>query len=286
MGMSKQFFLVSLLGSTLAVTAEPVNFADDLANWKQLRIGCEKSGDCVRAAVLPHAKGNFGQLWKYVKPIPEGKYLQIKIDGMENSDANAWIGSVSDFDRRSFGVIFPGINTFSPRIGKSFAFSINQWGARDKAGAWINYRSYDISESPENSLTAVKEPAEGPLKAGDTIHFKLFRPARCANPVKVRVFIMARGSRNLQDFRLGKEQSFEMVYNATEKCYTASVKVTGDAYSLDTAAAKIRLIAAADLDGLESYFTIPFPVKLETANKIPEELFAAATPTVRDNRRR
>ena len=282
---SKLQMMVFLLGIALSISGAPINFADDLANWKQLRIGCEKSGDCVRAAVLPHAKGNFGQLWKYVKPIPEGKYLQIKVDGMENSGSNAWVGSVSDFDRRSFGVIFHGINTFSPRIGKTFAFSINQWGARNKAGAWIDYRSYEISEAPENSLTAVKEPAAGALKAGDTLHFRIFRPARCANPVKVRVFIMARGSRNLQDFRLCKEQSFEMVYNEKEKCYSAGVKVTDDAYSLDTTAAKIRLIAAADLDGVESYFTMPFPVKLETANKIPEELFAAATPTVRDNRR-
>ena len=85
---SKLLFMFFLQGTALSISGAPIDFADDLANWKQLRIGCEKSGDCVRAAVLPHAKGNFGQLWKYVKPIPEGKYLQIKVDGMENSGSN------------------------------------------------------------------------------------------------------------------------------------------------------------------------------------------------------
>lgn len=287
MNKLKLFFVASLLEMAVSMSGGPSDFVNDLASWKQLRIGCEKNGNCVRVSVLPNAKGNFGQLWKYVKPIPEGKYIQIRVDGMENSGAYAWVSNVSDFDRRSFGVLFPGINTFSPRIGKSFAFSINQYGARNKSGSWIDYRSYEISDAPENSLTAVKEPAGGALKVGDTLHFKIRRPTRCADPVKIRIFTAARGSRkrDLQDFRLGRKQAVEMRYNETEKCYTADVKVTEDAYSLDSTEPKVRMIAAAVLDGVDSYFTMPFPVKLETANKIPKELFAAASPTVRDNRR-
>ena len=287
MKKSKLFFIASLLGMAVSMSGKPSDFADELAKWKQLRIGCEKNGNCVRISVLPRAKGNFGQLWKYVKPIPEGKYIQIRVDAMENTGSYAWVSNVSDFDRRSFGVVFPGINTFSPRIGKSFAFSINQSGARNKSGSWIDYRSYEISEAPENSLTAVKEPAEGALKVGDTLHFKICRPTPCANPVKIRIFTAARSSRkrDLQDFRICRAQSIEMKYNETEKCYSADVKVTEDAYSLDSAAAKVRMIASAGLDDVDSYYTIPFPVKLETANKIPKEIFAASSPTVRDNRR-
>ena len=261
MKRSKLFLIASLLGLAVSMSGKPSDFADELANWKQLRIGCEKNGNCVRVSVLPHAEGNFGQLWKYVKPIPEGKYIQIKVDGMENSGAYAWVSNVSDFDRRSFGVLFPGINTYSPRIGKSFAFSINQYGARNKSGSWIDYRSYEISEAPENSLTAVKEPADGALKVGDILHFKIFRPALCADPVKIRIFTAARGSRkrDLQDFRLGREPSFEMRYNETEKCYTADVKVTEDAYSLDSTEAKVRMVAAAVLDGVDSYLRCRFP---------------------------
>ena len=287
MKKSKLFYIASLLGMAVSMSGGPSDFIDDLANWKQLRIGCEKNGNCVRVTVLPHTKGNFGQLWKYVRPIPEGKYIQIKVDGMENTGSYAWVSSVSDFDRRTFGVVFPGINTYAPRISKSFAFSINQLGARNKAGSWIDYRSYEISEAPENSLTAVKEPAEGALKVGDILHFKINRPTRCADPVKIRIFTTARSSRkrDLQEFRLCNEQSLEMHYDEKGKCYTADVKVTEDAYSLDSTEAKVRMIAVAALDNVDSYYTMPFPVKLETANKIPKELFAAASPTVRDNRR-
>ena len=35
--------MVFLLGIALSISGAPINFADDLANWKQLRIGCEKS---------------------------------------------------------------------------------------------------------------------------------------------------------------------------------------------------------------------------------------------------
>ncbi len=280
------FLAAAMLGGVAAISAGPVRFDEDLASWKQLRIGCEKSEDCVRASVPPHAKGNYGQLVKELNAVPDGKYMQIHVDGMENSDAYAWTGSVSDSDRRSFGVIFQGINTYAPRMDKSFAFAVSQWGSGKTAGSWIKYYSYEISEAPENSLVALKEPADGPLKTGDILHFKVFRRSKCDGPVRIRVFTTARKDRyrRLQGFRLCREPSIEAVYSEKDKCYTADVKVTKDACSLDSAAEKVCLVAVATLDRMDSYFTMPFPVRLETACKVPQGLVTAASPETLDNR--
>ncbi|MBO5924210.1 MAG: hypothetical protein J6Q81_06815, partial [Lentisphaeria bacterium] len=186
---------------------------------------------------------------------------------------------------RTFGVLFQGVNTFSPRVKNSFAFSINQNGGGKKAaGSWVNYESYTISSAPENSLVAVKTPAAGALKVGDTVNFKIFRSTPCTNPVKIRVFVTGMKKRDLQNFKLNNSNSIEAVYNAAEKCYTASVKVTADAYTFDNAKDKMFMVAAADLDGVNSYFTMPFAIQLKTSRKMPTAVFTADSPTTRDNR--
>ncbi len=267
-----------------ALQAQTVNFADDIASWKTAKVGIEAAGKGIRMNVVAKAQGNYGQIWKYLPAIPEGKYIQIKVDSLENSKAFGWTQSSSNSVKRSFGVIFQGVNTYSPCANTRFAFGINQTGDGKNPGAWIKYDSYTISEAPENSLVAVKEPAAGVLKVGDTINFKIFRSTPCANPVKIRIFVTNVKKRDLQNFQLCKERSFDAVYDATAKCYTASVQVTPDAYSIDSVKEKLYMVAAADLDGIHSYYTMPFAVKLETGNKLPTAVFAADSPTTRDNR--
>ena len=128
--MKKLLLSVSsaLLMAAFASPAQTVRFVDDLAKWQQARIGCEPGNGLLRVAVVAGAKGNYGQLWKYLPAIPGGKYLQIKVDGMENSQSFARAASISSSARRTFGVLFQGVNTFSPGINSSFAFSISQNG--------------------------------------------------------------------------------------------------------------------------------------------------------------
>jgi len=268
----------------VVLQAKTVNFADDIASWKTARVGIEVAGKSIRMNVVAKAQGNYGLIWKYLPAIPEGKYIQIKVDALENSKAFGWTQSSSNTVKRSFGVIFQGVNTYSPCANTRFAFGINQTGDGKNPGAWIKYDSYTISEAPENSLVAVKEPAAGDLKVGDTINFKIFRSTPCANPVKIRVFVTGVKKRDLQNFQLCKERSFDAVYDAAAKCYTTSVKVTDDSYTIDSVKDKLYMVAAADLDGTNSYYTMPFAVKLATANKLPTAVFTADSPTTRDNR--
>ena len=127
--------LSAVLALTTAVptVAKTVKFVDDIASWKQARIGCSAGNEHLQVAVVAGAKGNYGQLWKYLPAIPEGKYIQIKVEAMENSQAFAWVLSNSTSVKRTFGVLLQGVNTFSPRVKNSFAFSINQNGGGKKA---------------------------------------------------------------------------------------------------------------------------------------------------------
>ena len=277
-------FTASVMAAGLTAGAETVKFADVLSSWKVARLSAEKNGDYVRVQTVAKASGNYGQVYKLVPASPAGKYVQISVDNMENAQSFAWACTPTKSVRRDFGVIFKGINTYEPRINSSYVFSICQQGLRDKTGAWINYESITFSNAPENSLIAVKEPAAGALKVGDTINFKIFRQNKCAAPVAIRFFTGEKRAHNLQNFKLCKDMTVNAVYDEAAKCYTASVKVTEDAYSLDTVKSKLYLVAAADLDGLNSYFTMPFEANLETTNKIPTALFKADSPETRDNR--
>ena len=100
-------FALVLLFAAAVSSAKTVKFTDDLASWQQARIGCEPGNKLLRVAVVAGAKGNYGQLWKYLPAIPEGEYIQIKVDGMENSNSFAWVLSNSTTVRRTFGVLFP-----------------------------------------------------------------------------------------------------------------------------------------------------------------------------------
>ena len=267
-----------------SLPAQTVDFATDIASWKTSRVGVEAAGKGIRMNVVAKAQGNYGMIWKYLPAIPEGKYIQIKVDALENSKAFGWTHSSSNSVKRSFGVIFQGVNTYSPLVKTKFAFSINQNGDGKNPGAWIKYDSYTISDAPENSLVAVKEPAAGELKVGDTLNFKIFRSTPCSNPVKIRIFVTNVKKRDLQNFQLCKARSFDAVYDKAAKCYTVSVKVTDDAYSIDSVKDNLYMVAAADLDGTSSYYTMPFAVKLATARKLPTAVFTADSPTTRDNR--
>ena len=279
-------FVIGSLAAAWAVcaAAAPVKFADDIAKWQKRSMGTEKAGTNLRLSVAAGAPGNYGQIWKYVPAIKDGSYLQIHVAGMENSGAFGWVHSPSTSVRRKFGVLFDGINTYSPNTKTQFALAICQTGGGKKEGSWINYTSYTIGNAPENSLIAVKEPAAGALKVGDTLKFKLFRSEPCANPVKVRLFATSATKRNLQNYRVNKDSSFDAVYDAAAKCYTASAAVTADALKLDTVKNPMYLVAAAELDGVTSYFTVPFPVDIQTAQEIPAALFTADSPRTRDNR--
>ena len=284
----KNIFTALLAGSLFAAGftagAQSVKFIDEVSSWKQSKVACEKAGDNLRINVVANARGNYGQFWKYIPPVPNGKYIQVKVDAMENSGAFCWVQSPSSSVKRSFGVLFAGINTFAPQVKTSFAWSFNLNGAGKNVGSWITFNSYDISAAPENSLVALKEPAEGALKVGDTLSFKIFRSTPCANPVKIRIFVTAHKKRALQNFQLAKERSFDAVYNEADKCYTASVKVSKDAFNFDSDKDKMYMVAAAELDGLATYYTMPFAVKIATANKIPTALFTADSPSTRENR--
>ncbi|MBR7145782.1 MAG: hypothetical protein IKD10_12705, partial [Lentisphaeria bacterium] len=159
-----------LTTASFAVSADAVKFADGWNTWKNARIAFEKNDGCMQVNVVANAKGNYGQIYRTEQAMPEGKYFQITVDNMENSQAFSWLSSPTV--KRSFGVLFTGVNTFSPRVNKKFTMSICQNGNRKKTGAWVRYDSYNISAAPENSLVAIKEPAAGALKVGDTLKFK------------------------------------------------------------------------------------------------------------------
>ncbi len=271
-----------LTTASFAVSGEAVKFADGWNTWKNARIAFEKNDGCMRVNVVAKAAGNYGQIWKTLSAMPAGNYLQITVENMENSKSFAWLASPTV--KRSFGVLYPGVNTFSPMVDRRFSMSICQDGNRKEPGTWVNYESYDISQTPANGLVAIKEPADGTLKVGDTLNFKIFRSTKCVKPVKIRFFISERKKRNLQAIKLCKDESIEAVWNEAEKCYTASVKVTEDAYSIDSVKAGKYVMAATELDGLSSYYTFPFAVKLETNHQIPVALFSADSPETRENR--
>ena len=109
-----------------ALPAQTVDFADDIASWKTSRVGVEAAGKGIRMNVVAKAQGNYGMIYKYLPAIPEGKYIQIKVDALENSKAFGWTQSSSNSVKRSFGVIFQGVNTYSPLAKTKFAFGINQ----------------------------------------------------------------------------------------------------------------------------------------------------------------
>ena len=273
---------VLLATAALTVSGDAVKFIDGWKTWKNARIAAEKNEGTMQVNVVANAKGNYGQIYRTEQAMPEGKYFQITVDNMENSQAFSWLSSPTV--KRSFGVLFTGVNTFSPLVNKKFTMSICQNGNRKKNGAWVRYDSYNISAAPENSLVAIKEPAAGALKVGDILKFKVFRSTRCTDPVKIRVFLAERKKRSMQAFKLSKTDFVEAVYDEAAKCYVASMKVTEDAYSFDSAKAGKYMMAATELDGTHSYYTMPFAVKLETANKLPTALFSADSPETRENR--
>ena len=216
-----------LLGSAAAVwafcsVAAPVKFADDIASWKNRSMGTEKAGSNLRVSVVANASGNYGQIWKYIPAIPAGTYLQVNVAGMENSGAFGWVHSPSNTVKRKFGVLFEGINTYSPNTKTQFALAICQTGGGKKEGSWINYATYTVDKAPENSLIAVKEPAVGALKVGDTLNFKIFRNEPCANPVKVRLFANPENKRNLQNYRVSKDSMVDAVYDAAADAITVT----------------------------------------------------------------
>ncbi len=285
MPMKKLFqklLIVLLATAAFAVSGEAVKFVDDWKTWKNSRVAAEKSEGCMQVSVIANAKGNYGQIYRTVQAMPSGKYFQITVDNMENSQAFSKL--VSPTVKRSFGVLFTGINTFSPLVGRPFTMSVSQDGNRKKNGAWVRYTSYDMSTAPENSLVAIKEPASGALKVGDMLKFKVFRSARCADPVKIRVFLAERNKRSMQAFKLNKADFVEAVYDESARCYVATMQVTGDAYSFDSVKNNKYMMAATDLDGTPSYYTMPFAVKLETGKKLPAALFSADSPETRENR--
>ena len=279
-------FLLGSLATVWAVcaAAAPVKFADDIASWKKRSMGTEKAGSNLRMSVVANASGNYGQIWKYIPAVKEGTYLQVHVAGMENSGAFGWVHSPSDTVKRKFGILFEGVNTYSPNTKTQFALAICQTGGGKKEGSWINYTTYTVDKAPENSLIAVKSPAAGALKVGDTLNFRIFRSTPCANPVKIRLFATPENKRNLQNYRISKDSMFDAVYDAAAKCYVASAKVTADGLKMDSVKDKMYLIAAAELDGVTSYYTMPFPVDVKTANEIPTALFTADSPRTRDNR--
>ena len=155
---------VLLATAALTVSGDAVKFIDGWKTWKNARIAAEKNEGTMQVNVVANAKGNYGQIYRTEQAMPEGKYFQITVDNMENSQAFSWLSSPTV--KRSFGVLFTGVNTFSPRVNKKFTMSICQNGNRKKTGAWVRYDSYNISAAPENSLVVLPSSRQS-LKHSD-----------------------------------------------------------------------------------------------------------------------
>ena len=83
-----------------------------------------------------------------------------------------------------------------------------------------------------------------------------------------------------------RQREIELTDAEGKGVYTAEVVIDKQAFAFQSAGNKQRMMAMTTVNGVNSYYTLPFPLDIRTAHVLPPELAAAANMQVREDRQR
>lgn len=276
-------FLILLLSAFILKASDPAwvcEFAKaDLDSWRFNNTQYEKVNGRLRVRVSEN-KSNYGTFLQYATQGGPEYYLQVQMGDLEDSKASPRVNNLST-GGKSLGRLLPGWNTFSLADVKNtrWALALVQNGTRGQAaGPWVDYIQARIIKVPSNGLTVSLDSKDGKAKVGDNLIFRYYPEGELPfQTLDVRCFIIP----NFTEYHFNGEPVIKL--RMKNGIYEARVAITADAMNYQSGPTT-RLMASANINGVNTHFTMPFEADIKTANAIPDSVIAAATPQVRDDR--
>lgn len=234
----------------------------------------------VRVPTVPQkTQGTFGQ---DVPAVPADCYLQVLMGDMESSSATPWVGDAR-VRGKPLGTLLTGWNTFSlaHHAGRPLCLLFGQKGSpREATGPWVDYGRARIVKTPADGLVVSLVGKTDVARVGDRLLFTCYSSVPPTKPLVARVFLWP----GFLDHRLTKSDRIELAGVQGNGMYTAEVEIDQDAVAFQSAGNKQRMMAMTTVNGVNSYYTLPFALDIQTANVLAPALAAAANMQVREDR--
>ena len=278
--MKRKLALLAFAAAILCF-ADDVITAKDLQKWKHNSAVSELTGDSLRARVQTLPRGAWGSIGQYIKGYSTSHYLQIRLGEMESASVAPGAAN-SSTGGKPFGKIYSGINTFRipKHAAKVFYLSLTMLGdRREKVGPWIDFQEVRTTLDPINTPVVTLDKGDT-IKVGSTLKITLkTKETLSADPV-VR-FCLTPG---FADFRFNAQEKITL--RKKGDVYTAELTVDKNALMVpNLPKIKYNIVAMTTLNGVNSYFNLPYAIDLKTGNEVDVTLANSGSLQVKDDRK-